>query len=68
MKDYTHELSGVIGGKMSRTQNYSEEKEAVVTYGIELILNSQDSYLYSDRNTSGKDAGSRNCDCRIRCR
>ena len=40
MKDYTHELSGLIGGKMSRIQNYSEEKEAVVTYGIELILNS----------------------------
>lgn len=40
MKDYTHELSGVIGGKMSRIQNYSKEKEVVVTYGIELILNS----------------------------
>ena len=40
MKDYTHELSGVIGGKMSRIQNYSEEKDVVVTYGIELILNS----------------------------
>ncbi len=25
---------------MSRIQNYSEEKKAVVTYGIELILNS----------------------------
>ena len=40
MKDYTHELSGVIGRKMSRIQNYSEEKDVVVTYGIELILNS----------------------------
>lgn len=25
---------------MSRIQNYSEEKDVVVTYGIELILNS----------------------------
>ena len=40
MRDYTHELSGVIGRKMGRIQNYSEEKEVVVTYGIELILNS----------------------------
>lgn len=40
MRDYTHELSGVIGGKMSRKQNYSKEKEVVVIYGIELILNS----------------------------
>lgn len=40
MKDYTHELSSVIGRKMSRIENYSKEKEIVVTYGIELILNS----------------------------
>lgn len=40
MKDYTKEIAGEIIRKMNLKTNYSENKMEVLTYGMELILNS----------------------------